>query len=104
MRGSCALSKAINLLEHGFEGLVSGGVAKISASRKKSGSKEWAMTFWKVDVLNADSSHKGLTGFGIVVTRSLFFSLSDGIMRTHSLPEVQIPDVVVDAARRQAQA
>ena len=64
------------------------------------------MTFWKVDVLNADSFTQRTHWFWNSSDAAVFCdSLSGDVYENaYHCHEVQIPDVVVDAARRQAQA
>ena len=64
------------------------------------------MTFWKVDVLNADIFTQRTHWFWNSSDAAVFCdSLSGDVYENaYHCHEVQIPDVVVDAARRQAQA
>ena len=64
------------------------------------------MTFWKVDMLNADIFTQRTHWFWNSSDAAVFCdSLSGDVYENaYHCHEVQIPDVVVDAARRQAQA
>ena len=63
------------------------------------------MTFWKVDVLNADIFTQRTHWFWNSSDAAVFCdSLSGDVYENaYHCHEVQIPDAVVDAARRQAQ-